>query len=215
MSLPVQLTDAELCRIRQEAGRRQIPLFAGSVGQLNGPSTALGEGVPCWNSRASRLLRCLGGTAQVLPRELSKSEIDVLLAAAPEASFILPVYGRARLMYLNHCPARTAMGLQGDRRGCELCAKGLGCAGQALTDRRGESFPLLPVRTENGCLVQLLSCQTRSLCGLAQKNISWLLDFTIESPEEAAAITRAYRTIMDGGKAEIPGSLERFDAGVE
>ena len=215
LALPVQLTDVELARIRQAAQGRGLTLCAGSVGQLDGEPMPLGEGIPCWNHWAARLLRCLGGTAQVLPRELSKGEVEALLAAAPDVDFILPVYGRARLMYLNHCPARTALGLSEDKRGCGLCAKGRGCAGQALTDRRGAEFPLLPVRGDHGCLTQLLSCQVRSLNGLAVKGLGWLLDFTVEPMEEALAVTRAYRRLMDGGDGNIPGSLERFDTGVE
>ena len=215
IALPVQLTDAELALIRQAAQSRGLTLCAGSVGQLDGTPMPMGEGVPCWNSRASHLLRRLGGTVQILPRELSKGEIDALLDAAPQAAFILPVYGRARLMYLNHCPARTALGLDGDRQGCDLCGKGKGCLGQCLTDRRGAQFPLLPVRGGDGCLTQLLSCQTRSLNSAARKNISWLLDFTVETIDEALAVTRAYRRLTEGKEAFIPGSLERYDTGVE
>ena len=215
VALPVQLRDDELTRVKAAAQARGLRLFAGSVGQLDGAPTALGEGVPCWNHRASRMLRSLGGREQTLPRELSAREINDLIAAAPDAAFILPVYGRARLMYLNHCPARTALGLSGDRSACRLCAEGRGCLGQALTDRRGAAFPLLPVRCDTGCLVQLLSCQARSLNGLADRRLSWLLDFTVEDAREAARVTQAYRRLMDGGDAFIPGSPERFDTGVE
>ena len=98
---------------------------------------------------------------------------------------------------------------------CRLCDQGRGCRGQALTDRRGEVFPLLPVRCDGGCLVQLLSCQVRSLNGQADPRLSWLLDFTLESAAEAAAITRAYRSRRNGGEDSVPGSPERFDSGVE
>ncbi|MBQ9198477.1 MAG: U32 family peptidase [Clostridia bacterium] len=214
VALPVQLTGAELTRVAQAAAARGMRLCAGSVGQA-ASGRMLGEGVPCWNGRAARLLRSLGGILQVLPRELSRAETDALLAAAPEGAYILPVYGRARLMYLNHCPARTALGLQGDRSGCGLCGEGRGCQERSLTDRRGEAFPLLPLRLDAGCLVQLLSCQTRSLNGAARRDVSWLLDFTVETPREAVAVVRAYRRMMDGGEAFIPGVMERFDTGVE
>ena len=211
LALPVQLTDKDSAYLRGLG----LPVCAGSVGQLNGVPCMLGEGVPCWNHRAARMLRSLGGTSQILPRELSKQEIGELLAADPEGDYILSVYGRARLMYLNHCPARTALGLSGDRSHCGLCAEGKGCEGQALTDRRGEAFPLLPLHTEAGCLVQLLSCKARSLSDRADGRLSWLVDFTIESREEAVRVTRAYRALLDGGQALIPGSLERYDVGVE
>ena len=211
LALPVQLTDKDSAYLRGLG----LPVCTGSVGQLNGNPCMLGEGVPCWNHRAARMLRSLGGTSQILPRELNRQEIGDLLAADPEGDYILPVYGRARLMYLNHCPARTALGLSGDRSHCGLCAEGKGCEGQALTDRRGEAFPLLPLHTEAGCLVQLLSCKARSLSDRADGRLSWLVDFTVESPEEAVRVTRAYRALLDGGHALIPGSLERYDVGVE
>ena len=153
-----------------------------------------GEGVPVWNALASDLLLAQGAQWQTLPRELTAREIAELLEKRPAAQLILPVYGRARLMYLNHCPART---------------------GQALTDRMGERFPLLPVRMDAGCLVQLLSCQVRSLSALASPKLHWLLDFTLEEPEEALRILRAYRALREGGSAEIPCFAERFDRGVE
>ena len=81
--------------------------------------------------------------------------------------------------------------------------------GQALTDRRGEAFPLLPVRMDEGCLVQLLSCRARSL-GKIDLPVHILLDFTLESREEALSILRAYRC----GNADS-AYLERFDQGVE
>ena len=118
-------------------------------------------------------------------------------------------------MYLNHCPARTALGLTGERGNCDLCAKGRGCLGQALTDRRGEAFPLLPVRMDAGCLVQLLSCRIRSLNDSADRRLSWLLDFTDETLDAALSVVSAYRALMDGGEGFIPGSPERFDTGVE
>ena len=211
LALPVQFSDQDSAYLRGLG----LPLCAGSVGQLTGDPCLLGEGVPCWNHRAAQMLRSLGGASQILPRELSKQEISDLLAADPAGDYILPVYGRARLMYLNHCPARTALGLHGDRSHCDLCAQGRGCQGQSLTDRRGEAFPLMPLHTAAGCLVQLLSCKTRSLNDRADRGLSWLLDFTLESEEEAVNVTKAYRALLDGGQALIPGSLERYDVGVE
>lgn len=213
--LPVQLTDNELSRLRDKAPKYALRLCAGSVGQLAG-DMLLSEGVPVWNSRAADLLSRLGGKEMVLPRELSAGEVEDLKKAAPAGDFILPVYGRARLMYLNHCPARTELKLKSGRENCRLCEEGKGCLGRALTDRRGESFPLLPLRLDAGCLVQLLSCRVRSLNDRADRSLSWLLDFTLESLDEALAVIRAYRRMLDGkGTEMISGSHERFDAGVE
>ena len=73
----------------------------------------------------------------------------------------------------------------------------------------------MPLHTAAGCLVQLLSCKVRSLNDRADRGLSWLLDFTLESEEEAVRVTAAYRALLDGGQALIPGSLERYDVGVE
>ena len=217
VALPVQLTDMELSRLTAQIAAHGLRVCLGSAGQLPACPAPLmaGEGVPVWNALASDLLLAQGAQWQTLPRELTAREIAELLEKRPAAQLILPVYGRARLMYLNHCPARTALGLSGERQGCCLCAQGRGCAGQALTDRMGERFPLLPVRMDAGCLVQLLSCQVRSLSALASPKLHWLLDFTLEEPEEALRILRAYRALREGGSAEIPCFAERFDRGVE
>ena len=68
-------------------------------------------------------------------------------------------------MVLNHCPARTALGLQKGHAACRLCDQDApGCLkGQALTDRRGERFPLLRTRLESGCLVGLYNSRTIDL----------------------------------------------------
>ena len=217
VALPVQLTDMELSRLTAQIAAHGLRVCLGSAGQLPVCPAPLmaGEGGPVWNALASDLLLAQGAQWQTLPRELTAREIAELLEKRPAAQLILPVYGRARLMYLNHCPARTALGLSGERQGCCLCAQGRGCAGQALTDRMGERFPLPPVRMDAGCLVQLLSCQVRSLSALASPKLHWLLDFTLEEPEEALRILRAYRALREGGSAEIPCFAERFDRGVE
>ena len=214
VALPVQMTDAALLRCESAVKAHHLLLTAGSVGQIDlcreiQPQALMtGEGVPVWNHMASAFLHTRGAAYQVLPRELTRSEIRDFMALSP-AQLILPVYGRARLMYLNHCPARTAKGLSGERKNCRLCEKGQGCIGQALTDRRGEAFPLLPVRMDEGCLVQLLSCRARSL-GNTDLPVHILLDFTLESREEALSVLRAYRC----GNADS-AYLERFDQGVE
>jgi len=214
VALPVQLTDRALMRCAQAVAAHGLLLTIGSIGQidicrnLQPKSLMTSEGVPVWNHLSSAFLSCRGATYQVLPRELTRSEIADFIDKSP-AQLILPVYGRARLMYLNHCPARTAKGLKGERQNCRLCEKGEGCIGQALTDRRGEAFPLFPLRMEEGCLVQLLSNRARNI-GNTDLPVHLLLDFTLESRLEALDVTRAYRQ----GMAQCVYS-ERFEQGVE
>ena len=214
VALPVQLTDQALNRCAQAVQHHGLLLSVGSIGQIDvcrrlQPQMLMtGEGVPVWNHLASAFLAGRGAAYQVLPRELTRSEIGDFIENSP-AQFLLPVYGRARLMYLNHCPARTAKGLRGERKNCRLCEKGEGCIGRSLTDRRGESFPLLPVRMDEGCLVQLLSNRARNI-GNSDLPVHLLLDFTLESRLEALDVMRAYRQ----GMAECVYS-ERFEQGVE
>ncbi len=217
VALPVQLTDAELSRLTAQITARNLHIVLGSIGQLAACHAPVmgGEGVPVWNSLSSALLFERGMHWQTLPRELTAREIAAISDQNPAAQLILPVYGRARLMYLNHCPARTALGLSGDRQHCRLCAQGRGCAGECLADRREERFPLLPVRMDAGCLVQLLSCRVRSLGTLAPRNLHWLLDFTLEDTQEALHILQAYRAIRRGEAGDVPCFTERYDRGVE
>ncbi|MBR5231456.1 MAG: U32 family peptidase [Clostridia bacterium] len=215
VALPVQLSDQALTQALQAIADHGLLAAVGSIGQIDqcrekAPAEMMTtEGVPVWNRKASDFLRARGAAWQVLPRELTGSEIEDFSEAA-DARFILPVYGRARLMYLNHCPARTAKGLSAGRENCRLCEKGQGCIGQSLTDRRGEAFPLLPVRMPEGCLVQLLSNRVRNLGEKALPRMHCLLDFTLESKEEALDILRAWRE----GKA-VSLYTERFEQGVE
>ncbi|MBO4377661.1 MAG: DUF3656 domain-containing protein, partial [Clostridia bacterium] len=216
VTLPVQLTDAAQSRLLTAIAEHHLRVWAGSVGQLApGRSAAAGEGVPCWNSLAADMLARLGVHTAVLPRELKGAEIAAMTERYPHFEWILPVYGRARLMYLNHCPARTALGMQGKRDKCDLCSQGCGCLGHTLTDRMGKNFPLLPVHEDEGCLVQLLSCDIRELGGYADRRFSWLIDLTVESEEESCALVKSWRAAKDGGRLPETGALERYISGVE
>ncbi len=206
--LPVQMTEESLQTVLEPLHRGGFRICVSSPGQLTLEGAVMsGEGVPVWNGKASEMIRELGCGLQILPRELSGMEIDELRRHT-QAQLLLPVYGRARLMYLNHCPARTVLGLQGDRSACRLCEKGRGCLGQTLTDRTGKRFPLLPLRQKEGCLVQLLSCEVRQL--KPQPGLGALLDFTTEGKEDALRILAEYRS---GNASAV--YAERFDRGVE
>lgn len=206
--LPVQMTEESLQFALETLRRGGFRICVSSPGQLTQEGAVMsGEGIPVWNSEASEMVRHLGCGLQILPRELNGAEIDEMRRQT-QAQLLLPVFGRARLMYLNHCPARTVLGLQGDRSTCRLCDKGKGCRGQTLTDRTGKRFPLLPLRQKEGCLVQLLSCEVRQI--KPQPGLGALLDFTTESKEDALRILDEYRS----GKA-FSVYAERFDRGVE
>ena len=182
-------------------------LLVGNLGQVRIAKAAgfavRGDfGLNIFNSRAMHSLRAQGIDSQLLSFEMTLPQIRDVSKAIPAEVLI---YGRLPLMLTENCVIRNRTGTCS----CDSAAP------VKLTDRMGERFPLLPVRMDAGCLVQLLSCQVRSLSALASPRLHWLLDFTLEEPQEALRILRAYRALREGGSAEIPCFAERFDRGVE
>ena len=176
-----------------------------------------GEGIPVMNGETVTLLSHLGCGSVTLSRELSQREIQDIPADLCE--LILPVYGRARLMLLNHCPMRTKLGLKAGRESCALCSQGKGAAGTCLTDRMGASYPLFPIRTEAGCQIELMADKPLHLGERAKElpSLSWLITFSDELPEERLAILRYYAALRRGEAPPPPnvkGTLGRFADGV-
>ncbi len=132
----------------------------GSVGQL-GMEWPLpfgaGEGIPVTNRRAAQVLYAEGCSFVTASSELSAAELTTLLAGNPP--MLVPAYGRAQLMLLHHCPARTYLKLSKGHANCHMCDEGAPDAlqGTCLTDRRGVAFPLLRQRLPEGCLVRLMN----------------------------------------------------------
>ena len=132
----------------------------GSVGQLGMQwpvPYGAGEGVPVMNHLAARTLLEAGCEFVTASGELSGAELDRLLKNTPNT--VVPAYGRAQLMLLHHCPARTYLGLSKGHADCRLCDHGNAdaLAGTAFTDRRGVRFPLMRMRLPEGCLVRLMN----------------------------------------------------------
>ncbi len=132
----------------------------GSVGQLgkNWPvPMGAGEGVPVMNRRAARLLFQEGCEFATASGELSAAELSSLMAG--DVPLLVPAYGRAQLMLLHHCPARTYLGLNKGHASCRLCDEHHPDAlqGTAFIDRRKTAFPLLRMRLPEGCLVRLMN----------------------------------------------------------
>ena len=134
---------------------------------------------------------------------------------------ILPVYGRARLMVLNHCPMRTARHLAKGRADCRLCDTGKGAAGTCLTDRMHADYPLLPVRLPQGCVVELMADKPLFLPASMLQGLtghSLLCSFTDEASSRQAAILQYYRALLDGKNPALPdvaGNRGRFLDGVQ
>lgn len=140
----------------------------GSVGQL-GMSWPVpmgaGEGIPVTNRRAAQVLYNEGCEFVTASSELSASELNTLMAGNPP--MLVPAWGRAQLMLLHHCPARTYLGLSKGHASCRLCddSKADALAGTALIDRRNTAFPMLRQRLPEGCLVRLMNSVPTDIVG--------------------------------------------------
>ena len=216
LCLPSQCGEETFQKLKAWAEERNIPLCLSSPNQLTSGDMA-GEGVPVMNSESIKMLSRLGCKSVTLSRELCRSEILDLPLDICE--LILPVYGRARLMVLNHCPMRTKMGLQTGRESCELCRQGKGAMGTSLTDRMGAAYPLRPLRLPEGCQIELMGDKPLHLSGRLQgmEDFSWLLTFSDEPKEEQIRITAHYATLRRGdtpSPLEIKSTLGRFADGV-
>ncbi|MBQ6951851.1 MAG: DUF3656 domain-containing protein, partial [Clostridia bacterium] len=220
LTLPVQCNDATLTALQHAAAEHGVSLTLSSPGQLglNAPNAACGEGIPVMNGETVNMLSHLGCTSAVISREMKGS----LLSSLPKnrMELILPVYGRTRLMVLNHCPMRTKMGLKDGRASCALCDKGNGTDGTFLTDRMGVPYPLLPIRLPEKCIIPLYA---NSPLNLSEKlpqcqDVSWLVSFTNETEAQRQQILAHFAALRQGktpeSKGPEKGNLGRFMDGV-
>ena len=163
LHLPMACEEATLRMLHRfvcDNAHRIGGVVLGSVGQLGlrwPVPIGAGEGIPVMNRRAARLLFDAGCQFATASGELSAAELETLMAGSPP--LLVPAYGRAQLMLLHHCPARTALGLTSGHGDCRLCDRHAPEAleGTALTDRRGYEFPLMRQRLPEGCLVRLMN----------------------------------------------------------
>ncbi|MBQ9264129.1 MAG: U32 family peptidase [Clostridia bacterium] len=216
LCLPPQCTQETIEEIRRESFAHHIPLCVSSPGQVS-PGTLAGEGIPVMNGETVKLLSHLGCGSVTLSRELSKK--DILDLPTSLCEMILPVYGRTRLMMLNHCPMRTALGLAEGRDQCRLCEQGKGVLHTSLTDRMRAAYPLCPIRMKEGCVIELMDAKPLHLSGRLNglPPLSWLLTFTDESLDARLAISRHYAALLRGEQPKplpIDGTLGRFSDGV-
>ena len=169
----------------------------GSVGQLGldwPVPIGAGEGIPVMNRRAAQLLFDAGCQFVAASNELSAAELETLMQNRPP--MLVPAYGRAQLMLLHHCPARTALGLAKGHRDCRLCDLHSPDAleGTSLTDRRGYEFPLLRQRLPEGCLVRLMnSLPTDILRRVRAAGYTPLMTLTDESGAALSDALRAWQ----------------------
>ncbi len=219
LCLPGQMTEETREHLHSVIRALHIPVCLSSPNQLgcfDGGDMA-GEGVPVMNGEALRLLSHLGCQSVTLSREMSRQ--DILDLPAGLCELILPVYGRARLMLLNHCPMRVHLGLTAGREKCELCRQGKGAKGTCLTDRMGEKYPLYPIRLPEGCQIELMNHRPLHLSGKLNglPPMSFLITLTDESAEDRQAAVRHYAALLRGDTPpplSCQGSFGRFLDGV-
>ena len=229
LCLPPQMTEEDY-QLALPAIKRNAAtlggLVLGSVGQL-GFSTplhvALGDGVPITNQNAARAL--LGRQIAFCTTwpELSAEEMQTLsLAPFPT---LLRMYGRERLMLLNHCPERVARGLCAERATCKLCKPGdRACASPdaAIVDRKGYRFPMRKLVLPEGCVIEVLNALPTDLARQESQRLALgagtLLSFTIETEQEQIAITQRFAALRRGGIApppDVAATSGHFLRGVE
>ncbi|MBR2053452.1 MAG: hypothetical protein IJ968_01010, partial [Clostridia bacterium] len=82
------------------------------------------------------------------------------------------------------------MGLKDGRNACRLCENGKGTEGTCLTDRMGVSYPLLPQRLPEKCIVSLYAGTPLDLSEKLPecRNFTWLVSFTTETAAERRQI---------------------------
>ena len=190
-------------------------MVLGSVGQLGlewPVPFGAGEGVPVMNRLAARMLLEAGCEFVTASGELSGAETATLLKYTPNV--IVPAWGRAQLMLLHHCPARTYLGLDKGHATCRLCDNGSSdaLAGTAFTDRRGVRFPLLRQRLPEGCLVRLMnSVPTDIVTRVRSAGYTPLMTLNDES---GAALAEAIR-VWQGGRSDVETTSAHWNRPVE
>lgn len=214
LQLPMVCEEATLTALHGFVIRHRARLggvVLNNVGQL-GLSWPLpfgaGTGIPVMNRQAMRFLLEAGCAFVTASPECSGAELARLMAGHPPVEgkppMAVPAYGRAQLMLLHHCPARTALNLDHGHAACALCDRGdpRALTGTALTDRKGYDFPLLRQRLPEGCLVRLMnSLPTDNVARARAAGYAVLCELTDESGGDLAEALRAIRGEGDGPRA--------------
>ena len=162
-----------------------------------------GDALPVTNRRTLEALRELPVSGFTLWPEWTEQEQRELLPLPLPA--LCPVYGRERLMILNHCPARVMRGLSEGRNSCRFCRTADQACGQTepvLRDQRGYAFPLRRTAFPDGCQVNVynaLPTDLRAFDGERRAlGAGMLARFTTEPPEEQLHLTELFAALRDG-----------------
>ena len=205
--LPVQCTEPELHGIRRAAETAKLGgVVAQSMGQVSFADhwpVFFGDALPVTNRRALEALRELPVSGFTLWPEWTEQEQRELMPLPLPA--LCPVYGRERLMILNHCPARVREGLSHGREACRFCRTPDQACGQmepVLRDGRGYAFPLRRTAFSDSCQVNVYNALPTDLraCDGERRALGagMLVRFTTEPPEEQREITKIFAALRDG-----------------
>ena len=184
-----------------------VSALAGNIGHLpllrgTGLTVRGDYGLNIYNSRSLNYLRQKGLSSACLSFELRFPQLRDIRKMIPAEAI---VYGRLPLMITENCLVQNETGCRCHEAGAAVPDQAPCRRPNYLQDRTGAKFPLLPAyghRTEiqNSTPVWLADKPEWKRCGLAYAR----LRFTTESPEECAAVYRAY---LDGSPA--PGAFTR------
>ena len=205
--LPVQCSEPELQDIRRAAEQAKLGgVVAQSMGQIDFAErwpVFFGDALPVTNRRAMEALRELPVSGFTLWPEWTEQEQRDLLPLPMPA--LCPVYGRERLMILNHCPARVTRGLSDDREACRFCRTPDQACGQTeplFRDQRGYAFPVRRTAFPEGCRLNIYNALPTDLraCDGERRALGagMLVRFTTETPAEQLQITEIFAALRDG-----------------
>ncbi len=168
-------------------------------------------GLNVFNSLSLEVLRDLGLTSATLSPELRKEQLRDLNKCLPCEAI---VYGRLPLMITENCIIAANLGCKFGASRCDAPTAESRCEQTVeLTDRKGETFPVLRVY---GCRNEIQNGKTLYL---TQKDFRGLglsfarLRFTTETADECVRILRAYHGREDHSPTDFTRGL--FLRGVE
>ena len=193
--------------IRRAAEQAKLGgVVAQSMGQIDFAErwpVFFGDALPVTNRRAMEALRELPVSGFTLWPEWTEQEQRELLPLPVPA--LCPVYGRERLMILNHCPARVTRGLSDDREACRFCRTPDQACGQTeplFRDQRGYAFPVRRTAFPEGCRLNVYNALPTDLraCDGERRALGagMLMRFTTETPAEQLQITEIFAALRDG-----------------
>lgn len=150
-----------------------------------------------FNCESVKVLQKSGAFSTALSPELSFKDIMRMAKkcfSTKEQRLELPVYGRLRLMYTEHCP----VGL--NKNGCRACV-GNNKHSYSIKDKKGMCFPV--ICHEQFCTADILNsnilCAPKEFIELSEIcDTTARIIFTKETPAQRTNIVRAFKELSEG-----------------